>query len=64
MKIIKITGPLAAVRYWNGEAYKLIGWDENEETALKLARGLEKRNRVKVVLNNTTYGVYYTDRLL
>jgi len=58
LKIQKISGPLAPVRYWNGEAYKLISWDEDERTAMKIARNLTKRNKVKVVLNDTTYGVY------
>ena len=61
-KVIKITGPLQSVRYWNGEAYRLISWDEDENTAMAVANTLAKRDKVKVVLNNTTYGVYHREK--
>ena len=57
--ILRISGPLQSVMYWDGgKAYTLISWDEDEDTALGIAEKLKHSNYVKVVLNNQMYGVY------
>lgn len=56
MKIQRIFGNLQTVRYWKGQAYRLIGWYEDETEALSIAKKLRGS---KVVLNDRYYGVYH-----
>lgn len=62
MRIQRISGPLQSVRYWDNEAYRLISWNEDENTALYIAERLTKKNKVKVVLNESLYGIYFRER--